>query len=74
MCVEKTHRLKDEIVANRSASSAMGEAINVRLDDIKDLILKNGKNKKCILACENRDKKCNRCVFYSKYKPRKQDE
>ena len=43
MCAEKTNRLKDEIVANRSASSAMGEAINVRLDDIKDLILKNGK-------------------------------
>jgi len=29
------------------------------------------KNKKCILACENRDKKCKRCIFYSNYKPRK---
>ena len=43
MCGEKTNRLKDEIVANRLVSSDMGKAINVRLDDIKDLILKNGK-------------------------------
>ena len=43
MCAEKTNRLKDEIVANRLVSSDMGKAINTRLDDIKDLILKNGK-------------------------------
>ncbi len=43
MCVEKTNRLKDEIVANRFASSDMGKAINVRLDDILRILLKNGK-------------------------------